>query len=82
MTNSKTNNRKWQYYEIHNIITKSKFGNIQIIDIMMYDTIFYVYPIYTLGYYFSEPQNRELSGDINLKMCIIEKNKKIMAKKL
>ena len=39
---SKTNIIKWQYYEIHNIITKSRFGNIQIINIMMYVSIFYV----------------------------------------
>ena len=43
MTNSKTNNVKGQYYGKHNIITKSKFGNIQIINIMMYvSIIFYV----------------------------------------
>ena len=29
-----------------------------------------------------EPQNHELSGEINLKMCIIEKSKKNIAKNL
>ena len=35
-----------------NIITKSKFGNIQIINIMMYVTIYFVETIFTQGYYF------------------------------
>ena len=53
----------------HNIIIKPKFGNIQIIDIMMYVTIiFYVKPLFTQGYYFIEAQNCELSGEINVKM--------------
>ena len=47
MTNSKTNNIEWYYYEIHNIITKPKFGNIRIINMMMYVTIFQcITPIY------------------------------------
>ena len=43
--------------------------------------IFYVKPIFTVGFYSSAPQNRELSGEINVKKCIIEKSKKNIAKK-
>ena len=39
MTNSRTNHIKLSYYEKHNIITKPKFVNIRIINIMMYVTI-------------------------------------------
>ena len=82
MTNSRTNNIKWSYYEKHNIITKSKFGNILIINIMMYVTIdFHVKTLFTPGYCSIAPQNCELSGEINVKMCIIEKSKKIHSKK-
>ena len=41
MTNSRTNHIKWQYYENIYIITKSKFGNIRIINIIMYVTILF-----------------------------------------
>ena len=44
-------------------------------NIMIYGTIFIVKPLFTSGYYFSRPQNRELSGEINVKMCIIEEKK-------
>ena len=73
MANSKTNNLKWQYVEIHNIIKISKFGNIQIINIMMYVsiTILCINPIY-LRNYFSELKQFHLSGEINVKKCIIE----------
>ena len=48
----------------------------------MYITIvFYVKHLFNQGYYFIEPQNRELSGEINVKMCIIEKSKKPYRKK-
>ena len=44
---------------------------------MMYvPIIFYVYPLFTEGYYFSEPQNCELSGKIYVKMCLLKKAKK------
>ena len=48
MTNSKTNNIKWLCYEIHNIITKSEFGNIQIINMMVYVSFFIMYNPYLL----------------------------------
>ena len=52
-------------------------------NIMMYDTIFFLCktPIY-LRILFFLPQNSELSGEINVKMCIIEKSKKTTAKKI
>ena len=48
MINSKTNNIKSQYYDIHSIITKIKFRNIQILNIMMYVSIIIlrINPIY------------------------------------
>ena len=39
MMNIRTNNIKWYYYEKNNIITRSKSGNILIINIIMYVTI-------------------------------------------
>ena len=48
----------------------------------MYVTIdSYVKPLFTHGYYFIDPQNCDIAGKINVKICIIEK-KKIIAKKL
>ena len=38
---------------------------------------FYVKPIFTQGFNFIEPQNYELSREINVKMRIIEKAKDI-----
>ena len=61
MTHSRTNNIKWQYYEKNNIIAKPNFGIIQIINIMMYVTIF-CKPLFTLGYYYIYPKNCDLSG--------------------
>ena len=43
---------------------------------MIYVSIIIFKPLYTYGYSFIEPQNRKLSGEINFKMCIIEKSKK------
>ena len=48
---------------------------------MMYVTIFFVKPLFILGYYFIYPQNREFPGEINVEMCIIEKTKKIHSEK-
>ena len=48
MMNCKSKNIKWQYYAIQNIITKSKFGNIIIINIMMYVSIIIIYNPYLL----------------------------------
>ena len=54
--NCESKNIKWQYYAIQNIITKSKFGDIQIINIRMdVGILFYVWPLFTVGSYFSEP---------------------------
>ena len=48
----------------------------------MYVTIiFYYKPLFTNGYYSIEPQNRDLSGEINVKMCVIEKSKNIYSEK-
>ena len=46
-----------------------------------YDVCFFVKPLVTSGYYFIEPQNGELSGEINVKMCIIEKIWKFQSEK-
>ena len=48
----------------------------------MYVTIFLLCNPYLLKYIFSEPQNCEISGEINVEMCIIEKARKSIAKKL
>ena len=34
-------------------------------------------PLFIQGYCFIQPQKRELSVEINMEMCIIEKSKKI-----
>ena len=81
MKNSKTKNIKWQYYEkqYYNKIEIRKYMNNKYYDVCYF---FFVKPLFAQGYYFIEPQNRELSGEINVKICIIEKIKKIQSKKL
>ena len=58
-----------QYYN------KSKFGNIRIINIVMYGTICFGNTPFFLGISFYLVKNCDISGEINVKMCIIEKSK-------
>ena len=46
MTNIKTDNIKWYYYEIHNIVKTSKSVNIVLINIMMFVAFIFMYNPY------------------------------------
>ena len=43
--------------------------------------LIYVKPLFTYGYHFSDPKNRDLSVEIDVQMCIIGKSKNIHSKK-